>query len=224
MRTVLSLICGLLTFSTVAAQAQSPDKYRYLVDATNRMMAINARATPGDPKELSQAAAQACSALGVLVKDDAFRSDLNKWGGDGFAEQRLAFKRDFGLFVSAFLFPEREVLRRAGLSEDSVAQMLWTADYFQATLDRKVDPNKILGDLERLRSQICDGAAKLSEAARRQDSSFRSWTFGLGAVTLIVFDVVAATPSGGVATASIAVGSAILSTAVTGIIAPEKAN
>ncbi len=205
--------------------AEAHSRYPYLVEATNRMLALNALGERVTASEAAAAAKQACDALGILAKDQQFASDLRKWEKDQFTDERLTFKRDLGLFVDAFLVPEKAILEYADLDDNARQRILMSAAAVHASIDVKINPEQILTNLERLRSYICGTAARLLGVPRQQEliQEIRRLGLGLVAVALITADVpfAAAGPPAVVAALSAAAGTILLDRAVGDILARQ---
>lgn len=199
---------------------QSPaypqSKYFYITDATNRMLELNSRGPGEDTLAAVEVARQACTALSLLIRDEQFLADLRRWADTQFSEERRNLKREMGLFINAFLLTEQEILRRAGFSEPSIQQMLWSAAMLRPSVDVSIEPNLLLSRIDQLRGDICEGASTLSQIQQREDVRrlFARWAMGVGGAGMIVADVAAATPSGGVAAASLALGGAAVGAAL----------
>jgi hypothetical protein len=170
---ILAIVLG----SVCEAAAQPPvERYQYLIHATNRLMDLSAKGILEDRGTLVEATRQACNALQLLTTDEQFKRDVRAWAENQFHAERNAFKRDFSLFINSFLLPERDVLRRAGLSTDAIDQILWSAAYFRDSVDARLAPETIFASLDLLRENICRGYLRLYEMQERDEVRKRAAT------------------------------------------------
>jgi hypothetical protein len=209
--TALSLTLVALAVST---RAWSAEKYQYVIDATNRIVELNSQSASPSQGDLAKASALACNTLKQLLDDREFRRDLDNLKGldEKTRGERADLKRDLALFEAAFLRPEERALIKAGLTPESVKQILWSASMLRHALDDKHDPTRILMALDKFRADVCDSAKVLEqgrdEATRR--ATLRTWGFRIGGIALIVSDLTFAVPTGAVSVGSVAIGTGIM--------------
>jgi hypothetical protein len=206
------LVAG--TIAAISAEAQPDSRYRYLMDAANRIIELSEATSVPTSEALEGAASFACRALGRLLEDPAFRADLNKIAkGSTYAAERSALRRDLALFSSAFISWEEDALVRAGLSPTAARKLLIATAYMSQAVDDAVEPTRVITAIESARIELCAGTTRI---ARAQDTSQRrqlalTWALRLGGAAIIVGNAAVATPSGGFALASVAIGAGIMS-------------
>lgn len=204
----------LLALLVLQEKVWSQNKYQYLINATNKIMELNGRSSVSTEDSMS-AAAEVCQTLKQLLEDRQFRGDLHVM-----AEIRGKYPKELGelrgnlsLFAQAFLTPEEQTLKNAGLREEAAKQILWSASLFRNAVEDKIDPERILSEIDTLRDEVCEAekAIRSAQDAGQRREILATWAFRVGGIALIVVDVTGASPSG-----LIAVGSAAIGTAVAG--------
>lgn len=219
-------ICIVLLVSLVGAGpawCQQPgepiDKYRYLIDATNKIYDLTQRSVEPEPKERAEIAARACNALKELLGDMDFIADLQRMAKatPEHKEQHTRMRRDLVSFLDAFLKPEAGLLSKAGLSGAAVFEVSSAASFLSGqALGQQPDPDKILAAIGTLRKDICAAAVTLAQAQKDELGNIernRRWkklALGMGGVVVIIVDAKSAVPTGGLATASFVIGGAML--------------
>jgi len=209
--TRLPLIFAAVTVVGLAlAGAQS--RYQYLLDVTSKLYALNAEDGRAPTATNAAVARQACDAMVMLMKDQQFAKDLAQWEKDQFPEQRTQFKRDIGLFVDAFLVPERAILRQARLDGESQSRILLAAAAMRESVDKKIDAAQIMKDADRFRAYACGVADRLDRKVQVEESKgiIRRLALGFGGLSLIAVDMAVAVPAPLVSTTSIAVGGSMV--------------
>jgi hypothetical protein len=215
MRMRVSVIFFVLLVTAAPNNAWAANRYQYVLDATNRIAELASRSVPPSTEDLAKASSEACFALRQLMEDREFRADLHKMtGADSKTRgERTRIKRDLSLFVAAFLRPEEEFMRKAGLKEDIIKEIIWSAAMFRNSLDDVYDPNRIIASLDSFRAHVCEEAKALQglldEGQRMK--KLRKWVFRMGGISLIIVDVTVAWPTGPVAIGSAAIGATIAS-------------
>jgi hypothetical protein len=227
--TAIAITSSLLVVSD--AVAQTPTKYGYVVDATNRIMDILSTSVEPDQKALAEATSVACMTLKRLLADQQFRADLMKISNRSAsrAADRAILKHQLAMFAGEFLLPEAEALKKAGLSAIAVQELLWSATFFRDAVDNKPNGELILVAAGKLQQEICDAAKVLQQAhatpqatpqatvqgkAQTQAESrktFTKWAYRFGGFVLIVIDVTGSIPSATVSDVSVPVGAAVMS-------------
>ena len=213
MKTSLLLI---LVFTLIAAPEAgwTQSKYQYLIDTTNKLMDVLGRSTFQDPKELGEACARVCHTLRELLDDKRFRDDLYRIAKreDKYSEERQQLTWNLSLFVQSFLRAEEEALKKAGLSEDAVKQIVWSASLFKNAVDDELDPTRTILAIKQLHDDVCQGEKIIRETKEQSERKrmFRNWAFRLGGIALIVVDVTTLVPSGALTMGSVTIGTAVV--------------
>jgi VIT1/CCC1 family predicted Fe2+/Mn2+ transporter len=125
--------------------------------------------------------------------------------------KRTALKKDLTQFISAFLVPEEQILRKVGLSYEATKRILWSASMFRDALDANFEPTKVKLALASFQREVCQTAADLRQIRERR-AQIQKWGYRIGGIVLILVDVLAANP----ATAPLSAGSVAIGTAVAG--------
>jgi hypothetical protein len=106
------------------------------------------------------------------------------------------------------------------LSDTAVREITWSAGFLHGALDNKPDQERILNAIQKLETNICEGAATIAKIQEDEKATaerwklVRKWALGIGGVTLIVADGASSAPSGGAAAASFVLGGAIVGAAL----------
>jgi hypothetical protein len=207
------LVVALLVTSTVAS-AQIAERYRYLVEAANRMSEATAQSATPSREDLIRVTTEACKALGILLEDKQFQADLLSLSGEapGTQKARQEMKRELYLFVASFLRVEEQALRTAGLNPTAAKEILWLASSFRNSLDGNFDPKRILGSIQKLKSELCDASHKLQELQddAKRFALVRKWVYRMGGVLLIIIDIPATSVNPPAAVGSGVIGQALM--------------
>jgi hypothetical protein len=193
--------------------AQPVRRYEYLSNAAERMIAVSEATADPTAAAVEGAAAAGCGALGRLLEDPAFRSDVERLSKmPQYARERAELKRDLTLFTSSFMRWEQQTLRDAGLDERSAQSVLWSIAALRDAADRDLRPDDVLSGIKSLRTDLC-GAAKEAQSQRTAQERRRTvatWGMRVGGVLVIAANGAFAAPSGGFTIASVAIGGAIV--------------
>jgi hypothetical protein len=221
-RSMLFVLAFTLISTTHVWSQEKYDKYKYLTETANAIFEIEGRGMVQKPEEVAEVASRACKTLERLLADKEFIDDLYRMANATaeHVEYHRQLRRDLGLFVDSFLRPENELLKKAGLTDDAANHISWSASFLHDSLGEKPDPKRILDAMDKLRADICSGAATMAKGqddakARVQGRKrIKKWALGIGGVTLIVVDSATSAASGGLATASFTLGGAFVGAAV----------
>ena len=204
---------ALVVSAAVVVSAQKQSRYSYLADAVERMIAASEAAADPTPASIEAIATTGCNALTRLLDDRLFLSDLDKLAKlPKAAQERSELKRDLALFVSSFMRVERKTLQDAGLSDKSSESLLWAVASMRSAADRDLTTKQVVEGISSLRTELC-GAAREVQAARtagERRKLITTWAFRVGGVLVVAANGAFASPSGGVALASVGIGSAII--------------
>lgn len=208
------LVVSLLVTSTVAS-AQTEQKYKYLVDAINRMSAAIGQSPTPSSQVLIQVTSEGCNALRTLLDDKQFQSDLTHLSGQapGTQKERKEIKRELYLFVTSFLHAEEQALKKAGLSQVAIKELLWAASFFRNSLDDNFEPKRILNSIQKLKNELfkASGTLQAQQDDTKRSALVRKWVFRISGVLLIVADIPIASINPPVAVGSGCIGTAIAS-------------
>jgi hypothetical protein len=194
--------------------ARGADKYQYIVDATNRIIQLDSESASPSADDLAKAGSEACQALKQLIADPEFKRDLEKMKSNDLKTrgERASMKRDLVMFVNAFLRPEQDALRKAGINDQAVTEIRRSANMFQQFLDNNFDPQAILSALNGFQNEVCQSAVlsgKTVDIATRR-ALIEKWAFRIGGVAIIAVDAGSTTMTAGVSAGSIAIGAGIM--------------
>lgn len=209
------LLCFFVSIFVLSAFAQPANRYGYLHKTTDEILEIRRKAINPSPADIAGIASRVCTTLTVLLdKDPNFRKDVERLAAD--SKNHMDYHRqladDLIFFLDAFLPEENEYLMQSGVSPYTAGQILSAASLSRNSLREPLPAATVLGNIERLRSQTCEGAKTLAQAQDSQDAqkqrrrTLTKWAYGLGGISLIAADAVFAAPTGGVATASFTLG------------------
>lgn len=223
MKTLALLLYIVVSILSLNASALPSNRYGYLHKTTDEVLEIRRKAVNPSDSDIAGIASRVCSTLTVLLdKDPNFRKDLERLSAD--SSKNMNYHRqladDLIFFIDAFLPEENEYLLKSGVSPYTASQILIAAGMSRNSLREPLPAATVLGNIERLRSQTCEGAKALAQAQENQNAqsqrrrTLTKWALGLGGVSLIAADAVFAVPSGGVATASFTLGGAGVGAAV----------
>lgn len=217
------LLCFFVATSSLTSFAQPPDRYAYLHKTTEEILEIRRKAMNPSAADMAGIASRVCQTLTILLdKDPYFRKDIERLSAE--STKNMDYHRqladDLIFFIDAFAPEETEALRKAGVSPYTADQMLIAASLSRNSLREPLPAKTVLGNIERLRSQTCEGAKTIANAQDSQGAqkqrrkTLTKWALGIGGVSLIAADAVFAAPSGGVATASFTLGGAGVGAAI----------
>jgi hypothetical protein len=205
---------------------QLESKYRYLVQATNRMFDLTGDAERQPVGNLAQAAAQAAAALDQLLEDRHFSEDLERWARlDGaLTQEQGQLIEALEVLATTFMRVEKQALLDTGHSEQATEDILWAAARFLRNVEGPIDPKKIKGNIMLLRNACRDASEALYGEldAKKRKKVFETLALGMGGVSLTWADTAAAIPSGGASALSIKAGTAMVGAAVGAFIAHFK--
>jgi hypothetical protein len=221
---VLVAICLAIGLVTVASGAEkSPeDRYAYLHQTTNEVLSLRRSEPRISAKEAVEIAHRICETLQRLEKDPNFRKDL-----EGIAKpskerteyhQQLA--NDLDSFLSSFVPDEIVVLKKANLKEDATTQAIIAAAAARESLREPKNPDDVMKALARFRDDVCrsrDAMLKESDdkvASEKRWKKVKRWGLGLAGLSTVAADIVFAAPTGGVAAASISVGTGVITAVI----------
>ena len=218
---VLRALLLALTFAS-ASVAWGQSRYSYLHESTNEVFRLLSNSMQIKPDEVAKVAALTCKTLERLLQDNDFRSDLGRMTeahrGQSAYHSRLL--KEVRFFADSFVRLESKLLKDSGVSDDASKQILSSATHLKESLSSTPDAGRILADLQGLKSDICSAALTISKEAddakaqlQRRDRVIK-WGMGLGGVSMILVDIPALAPSAGAATASFALGGALVGAAV----------
>ncbi|HTD11810.1 MAG TPA: hypothetical protein VK676_07075 [Steroidobacteraceae bacterium] len=215
----LSVICLTLGLGSVA-MAQS--RYSYLHETTNEILQIQRSTVKLTPGESARIANRVCKTLEALLRDRGFKDDVYKLAElsrkQSDFHQQLADNLVF--FLDAFVPDEASVLRKSNLSPDATTQMLAAASALRESLRTPLSPEQLMNNLIGLRNEACRAVETLAKEQDDEKSSqqrwkrIRRWGLGLGGLSLVAADAVAAVPTSGIATASFTLGGAAVTAAL----------
>ncbi len=188
------------------AAAPVPVPYLTLISATNYVAQLRSRKEPVRPEEAATATKLACQGLMQIADDPALLRLIARGAPIGERHDGLneALRGSLDRFIDDFLRPEIDLLRRAGLSDAAIAQIV--KDGYDlgssATIGKYGDLSAAIEkNLKIFTSEVCRAAeaAKEIAGARNRDALTRLGR-GLGAAAVIVVDAafVSAAPEVGV--------------------------
>lgn len=223
MKPTTLLVTGIILLGTLTCWSQRPrSDYQYLTDTANAIYDLATRSMDLKPEEVAEITARACKTLDRLLGDKNFINDVYRMEKSAAkdTEYHNRMRRDLDYFIESFAKPEAGVLKNAGLSEEAIKQMLWSAAYLHDSLDTKPDSKRILDALDRLRKDICSAARTLTKDQNDERTKtsrkkrITKWALGLGGAAMIAADTVAEVPSGGLAMASFTLGGTMVGAAI----------
>lgn len=220
----LVVICLAIGFVTVASAAEErpEDRYAYLHETTNEVFSVRRSEPRISAKEAVEIAHRICETLRRLQKDPNFSRDV-----EGIAKpskERTAYHQklanDLDTFMSSFVPDEIVVLKRAKLKEDATTQAIIAAAAVRETLREPKNPDDVMKAVARFRDDVCqsrDAMLKESDdkiASEKRWKKVKRWGLGLAGLSVVTADIVFAAPTGGVAAASISVGTGVVTAVI----------
>ena len=162
--------------------------YEFLVDSTNRLFSMQAKASSVNSADLAEALSIVCKSAGQLAKDKSFVSSVDNIGTLSPDERRELDRvlRDTEHFCSVFLNLERELFEKAGFNPLSTDLLMEHAEHLRnAALDSRLTSDQLRRTLEDLEFTSCERASTLirwqSDNAARANR--RAWIARLGTAT-----------------------------------------
>lgn len=220
----LVVICLAMCSVTVAnaAEKNSKDRYAYVHETTNEVFSVHSSEPRPSAKDAVRIAHKICETLQRLEKDPNFRKDL-----EGIAKpskDRTAFHQqlanDLDTFLSSFVPDEIVVLKKTILKEDVTTQAIAAAAAVRETLREPKNADDVMKALARFREDVCrsrDAMLKESDdkvASEKRWKKVKRWGLGLAGLSVVTADIVFAAPTGGVAAASISVGTGVITAVI----------
>jgi len=207
---------NLLTFAIallIAPGLRSESKYQYLEDTANAIFDLESRSMEPTAEQINEIASRACKTLQRLLRDKAFADDLYRLEKASLQSREFnRLRRDLTQFAE-FLSAEASLMKKAGLSDRAILETLSAASLFRDALGpgARPDAKRILDSINSLQGEICSDATTMTEklTAQQRRLILARWAVGLGGLAMIGVDATATVPTGGLATASFALGGAL---------------
>lgn len=211
------VLCALL-LCAAQASAQSKHEFGYLVDATNKIYAIQSQNSNLSKEQLREIASTACTALRRLEADSSFQRtvvELERLQASN-RDRNMALIGDLNAFFGSFLLEEIELLRKAELSEASVVSIASSMSFMNNALERYIEPSSVFETLDKLRGEVCGASENLNDLIREAEETASRWRLawrwarGIGGAVVIGVDGAAMAPTAGIASASYTIGGALV--------------
>lgn len=200
---------GLGAFGSARAQTLSRD-IGYLGTALDALSRARLMGPDADVETLLSAATMGCQAIGMLQKEPELAERLDtilKEGGD--PSKIIAELDEF----TRFLALERNALVNAGLSSGVADALIQTASTFSAANAARFESaSDVMSELARVENVVCFAAGRMRDAQNDEEN----WAYlyqigkGVGGAAIIGVNAFAELPSLGLASASLAIGGAML--------------
>jgi hypothetical protein len=192
----------------------TPSEYRYLTQATNRLLSLCGDSSRRSAEDLAFAATQACEALKLLQKQQAFHEmlDQSARNAPATAHERAELRAELASLANSFVNAEARALKKMGHSKERVKQILWMAAGCQDAVSQEVSVRDLVGKIHDLELACCSAANELHKAHDDQSRRrrFGRITFGMAGVSVMLADLVAIPVTGATSIGSVAIGGAMV--------------
>jgi hypothetical protein len=171
-----------------------PNRYRYVAEATNRLLQLAGDGAQVDSRTLAAAATQAEQALESLLTDPAFHALLTSSAAQsalGNADRRELEEELANLAVS-FVRAEAEALKRLGHSEHEVQEILWLAASCKNLSDMPpLSHDALAGKIHNLKVACGRASAELRKGvdAKTRKNWLSRLGLGMAGISVMVADV-----------------------------------
>jgi hypothetical protein len=159
--------------------------YEFLVESTNRLFAMQAKASRVSPGDLAEALSIVCKSAGQLARDKPFVTSvdaIDSLSPDDRRELRRVL-HDTEHFCSVFLSLERGLFEKAGFNPLATDLLLEQVENLRETaLDSRLTSDQLRRTLEELEFTSCERASTLIrwQANDSTRANTRAWIGRLG--------------------------------------------
>ncbi|WP_444901713.1 hypothetical protein ACJJIG_21285 [Microbulbifer sp. SSSA007] len=212
----------LLSYPAFSNASNVSEKLPYLVKTTNEFFdTLNQEKEPSN-RELATIIGKSCSTLERLLGNTSFLNDVEKFKttSPDLPPYIEKLKQNLTLFLENFLVPEIEILKSAGLSDNSIYRISTYASYAMSSIEEDMSMSNIIANLHRLRGYICIAEKRIKEnldiemKRERKLALMRRVGFGMAGIILIAADIYSAAPTQGLSIVSVQIGGELIKDAI----------
>ncbi|MEK6303972.1 MAG: hypothetical protein AABO41_24985 [Acidobacteriota bacterium] len=203
------------------------DQFRYIADATNDMHRILFETISPGEDDFRKVFAVGCNTLKQVAAQTEVLEDLRNLAmrQEQFWAEYREICGNVDHFVRGFCAIEKKVLIAGGINQSAADSLIKEAIRLRESMKNvKINPDRVLGDLKKLRDEACDIAKHLHdlpsqrEEKRKSKKRLQRFFYAIGGTAMVAADAGAFALSLGLSLAGSAVsgcaGSALVGASV----------